>query len=212
MLTGMKLGSLFILAGCLVAFGCGGDDTSNGTGSGASGQGGSGQGGGAQGGAGQGGGAQGGAGQGGMGQGGAGQGGGEPSDLQISIVQHTFFIDCMPVVPADPFNGTVAVDYSNGAGSSSVTADVVNTTLKLTKGNQTLDWTFDVFPASTTAGPGEKVTISHMKQADSGTAIGADSPCSFCEVGSQWTLEMSWDVGGQRYSDSIGPALVVCTR
>ena len=127
----------------------------------------------------------------------------------------SFFIDCSPVVADDPISGSVSVTYENG-NDSPQTFTVDGTTLHLGKGADTLDWAFDVDPATSGAIPAQQsVTVEHAKLADSGvgTPLGA-LPCSFC--GGSWSLDVSYSASGTTLGGhgiaSVGLGTIDCAQ
>jgi len=176
----------------------GGDPTGGSGGQGGGGQGGGGaggQGGGGQGGSGGAGGAGGAGGQGGAGGGGA---------LVPSLMTSEMYIDCMPIVDADPIIGTFTATYDNSAGANSAEAVIASSRLVFSDGKA---WSFKVAPGSSgTVGPMMSSTAAHQKQNGSGS--GTVAPCSYC--GQMWTLEVTWTVGGSVVMGSLGPTPVEC--
>jgi hypothetical protein len=115
------------------------------------------------------------------------------------------YIDCMPIVDADPVLGTYTAAYDNSGGASSAEAVISSSRLVFSDGKA---WTFKVSPTSSgMVGPAMNATAAHKKQMGSGS--GTVAPCNYCN-GQMWTLEVTWTVGGQVVTDSLGPQPVEC--
>jgi hypothetical protein len=148
---------------------------------------------------------QGGAGgAGGAGQGGGGGAGGGQGALAPSITSMDMYIDCMPIVGPDPVHGSFTASYNNSAGASFSDATITSAKLVFDAGKE---WTFKVAPnTSGMVGPGMTTMSAHVKQSDSGS--GTVAPCGYCN--GVWTLEVTWDTGGQSVTDTLGPNPVQC--
>ena len=55
-------------------------------------------------------------------------------------------------------------------------------------------------------GGGQTTMAAHTKTDGSGS--GTISLCSYCN--STWTLDVTWDVGGEIVTDTLGPEMVQC--
>jgi hypothetical protein len=114
------------------------------------------------------------------------------------------FVNCMPIVPPDPVNGSFTASYDNSAGSAPAIAFI--TSARLLVGN-TSDWNFTVTPNSSgMVAAGATVNGTHMKQNGSGS--GSLIPCNACNQ--TWRLEVTWDAGGTLVTDTLGPSPVQC--
>ena len=133
-----------------------------------------------------------------------GQGGGP---LTISLSDVVVGINCMPQVPADPIYVTFTATYDNGS-SASASASIVGGMISLGGPPSTLDWSFQVAPA--TVGPvsaNSSLQLGHAKVDGSGS--GGGSPCNFCGSPSA-LLEIDYLVNGQYSVVATGSGPVGC--
>jgi hypothetical protein len=134
---------------------------------------------------------------------GGGQGGGQ---LDITLSNVSVGINCMPMVPTDPVQVSFTASYNN-TSSAAASASIVGATLSLGGPPSTLDWTFQISPATVSA-PGLSVVQGlHAKVADSGS--GGGLPCNFCTSPSG-LLEVEYLVNGQYSLTAIGSGPVGC--
>ncbi len=218
MLGGRTLGAAAVSVAVILAVGCGGSTKSDGSG-GSAGSGGTAGSGGSAGAAGSGGtagvaGSGGIAGSGGMagaaGSGGtAGAGGSGGGALTASISQSQIYVDCMPIVGADPIGGSFDMLYDNQNGTQTANSTITSARFVMKQGQNTLTWSFSVSPAG--SGPvvfGNTKTVTHTKIAGSGSGQGAQTPCSYC--GGTGTLQVTWQSNGKSFSDSTQPQNILC--
>lgn len=109
-----------------------------------------------------------------------GDGGGTLSDIDPTITEALIFADCQPIVGPDPIGGTIEVDYVN-TGDAAGTLTVTGVGLQLMQNNMTLDWTFEVMPATVgPVAPMSTLPMTHTKVVGSGSGTKAGAPCDFC--------------------------------
>jgi hypothetical protein len=114
------------------------------------------------------------------------------------------YIDCMPIVDADPVHATFTATYDNSAGAGSAEAVISTSRLVFSDGKA---WSFKVAPGSSgMVGPQMSSTAAHQKQSGSGS--GTVAPCNYCNQ--MWTLEVTWTTSGSVVTDSLGPVPVEC--
>lgn len=188
-----------------LAAGCAGGETGDNSGTGASSSSSSSSSGagGAGGAGGQGGGQQ--TGSGGNGSGGAGTGGAPPAgDLAPNLKSMDMYINCQPIVGPDPVHGSFIVDYDSTGAMGPTSATITNA--RLVFGGQS-SFTFGVTPSgSGTIAPGAVVALTHQKTDGSGSG---DKPaCSFCN--GTWSLEVTFDLNGKSFTDTLPAAPVSC--
>jgi hypothetical protein len=133
-----------------------------------------------------------------------GQGGGP---LTISLSNVVVGINCMPEVPADPVYVSFTATYDD-ASPASVSASIVGATVSLGGPPSTLDWSFQVSPATVGPVPGNSsVQVDHVKVDGSGS--GGGSPCNFCSSPSA-LLEVDYVIDGQYSVVATGSGPVGC--
>jgi hypothetical protein len=126
------------------------------------------------------------------------------SSLVPSLSTSEAYVDCMPIVDADPVHATFTATYDNSAGASTAEAVIASSRFVFSDGKA---WIFKVAPGSSgMVGPTMNVTAAHQKQNGSGS--GTVAPCNYCNQ--MWTLVVTWTVGGATVTDSIGPQIVEC--
>src|SRR6185503_13974167 len=107
-----------------------------------------------------------------------GSGGSGQVGLVPTVKSMDFFINCMPIVPADSVHGSFDATYDNTTGATPASA-TIKTARLLFNGSAADTWTFTVTPDQ--SGPvaaGMSATASHTKDAASGS--GPKPPCGFC--------------------------------
>ncbi len=130
------------------------------------------------------------------------------SDMTPDILSHSLYVDCMPVVPADPFRGGFEVRYQNdGAAADRAVIQTATLTLNQSPLAQAT-WTFGVTPAgSGSVGAGQSKDVSHAKM--NGTGSGStNDPCAYC--GGIWSLDVTWEIGGASVPDSLDAGTIDC--
>lgn len=197
------------LVSALLAACSGGDESSNtnSTGSGSSSSSSSGEGG-AGGAGGVGGGGQGG--DGGQGQGGSGgaggQGGSSAGGLTPKLKAMNMYVDCMPIVGSDPVHGSFDVDYDTTGAQGPTTATITSAQL-LFGAAQPKGYVFTATPGdSGSLVPGIVIKITHTKK--DGSGAGSIMPCTFCN--DVWALEVTFDVAGQTFKQTLPASKVSC--
>jgi hypothetical protein len=111
--------------------------------------------------------------------GGGGSGGAAP-DPTVTFTDFQLSINCMPIIPADPLNGTFTVTYSN-PGSGQVSIVVLEADLLVTTATSSLDWVFSVTPEAQTIAGGSWVNVQQTKVPGSGMlGSGSGSLCDYC--------------------------------
>ena len=136
-----------------------------------------------------------------------GQGGGS---LTISLSNIMVTIGCKPgYEPPDPVQATFSATYSNGS-SASATASIVGATISLGGPPSTLDWSFQVSPASVGPVPGNSSEqVDHAKVDGSGSGSGV--PCDFCSSPGA-LLEIDYLVDGQSSVAATGSGMLGCLK
>ncbi|MFO0568394.1 MAG: hypothetical protein U0263_22220 [Polyangiaceae bacterium] len=96
-------------------------------------------------------------------------------------------MNCRPPQGSDPVGGTFSVEYDNGTGTAARQDEVHEHQATLTKGANTLDWTFLATPdglAAATWVRGAKLTVTHTKTAGSSSGTSSGTPCR--SVAARW--------------------------
>jgi hypothetical protein len=115
---------------------------------------------------------------------------GNPVELEVELTDPQAWQDCMPIVPPDPLNLSVTLEFDNpglGIGTADVTA------ARLSSGGVEVI-SFDVSPASFGPFDPDDMTISATTKVD-----GSASPqngCETVECGGEYDLEIVFDVEG----------------
>lgn len=132
------------------------------------------------------------------GSGGAGGHGG--AEITALFVSDDFYADCMPVVAADPLNGSFTVDYQN-TGTSGASLAFTDVRLRMGPPGSVVDWPFAVTPnASGSVAPGANASVAHVKVSGSGQGS-TGGPCNHCDQ--PMALDVTYD-DGSTYSWDAG--------
>jgi hypothetical protein len=114
-------------------------------------------------------------------------------DLVISWSSSNMWANCMPMVPPDPWNGTLDLVYDNTAGGGPASATVLGVRMVFqAAGNPTLD----LVVTPTAVGPvaaGTSTTVTHTK---TGATNDIPGDCGYCST--TVVYEVTLDVGGQQ--------------
>ena len=138
---------------------------------------------------------------------GGGHGGGL---LTVSLSNVAVVIGCKPGgEPPDPVDASLTATYDNGSAVDA-SALVVAATLSFGGPPSSLDWSFELSPAS--AGPvgsGDSLQLVHTKVAGSGSGDGL--PCDFCSAPSP-LLTVDYLVDGQYTQVATAGAALGCLK
>jgi len=122
--------------------------------------------------------------------------------LAATASSWSMYANCMPIVPADPFNISFTVAYDNSAGASSGTATVLSSKVSFSGGSE-LDLT--VSPSEVTVPAGGTMSVEHTKTA---STPALSSPCSTC--GETASLEAQLDIDGSTETLTFADMTVTC--
>ncbi|MFS8068926.1 MAG: hypothetical protein ACMG6S_21405, partial [Byssovorax sp.] len=134
---------------------------------------------------------------------GTGTGGAAPEGITPGLESAALFLNCQPIVPPDPINGSFTAKYKN-SGTLPMSATITSAKLVFGSAPKTLSWPFTVSPGSGgPVQPGTTLSVQHMKQPAGGGAP-EGSPCDFCN--STVSLTVTWDLGGGKTATDTLPA------
>jgi hypothetical protein len=135
-------------------------------------------------------------------------GSGGDASYSAKLTGSQMYVDCQPIIKADPVHAQFDVTYANLSGSA-LSVKVASAVVTFGAGADAVPWPFEVTPAaSPVLQPGETIPYGHNKNIIQG-APPTGSPCEHCN--DTWTLSVTWEVDGQMVSDALPPTPVSCT-
>ncbi len=118
-------------------------------------------------------------------------------------------VDCSPSAPADPVGLNVNAVFETPAGETPQSVTFPAAHIVLTKGSQSLTWTFAVMTEPLSLSPPPPLTDESLWNGP-GSGEGTGAPCDYCGGSAELDLEVSSPGESPYWTAAVSP--IACTR